>query len=442
MREVRGEGLKADGVPAGYKRTEVGVIPEDWECDRLENYFSFISYGFTNPMPTVESGIFMITAADINSGRIQFETARKTTENAYKTLLSSKSKPRRNDLLLTKDGSLGRLAIVGDEQICINQSVAVIRPNEKVEPIFLKLLLESPFYQRKMLEDSGGSTIKHIYITIVNLMYVGLPSNLPEQRAIASALSDVDELLAALEQLIAKKRDLKQGAMQQLLTGKRRLPGFGEGKGYKETEVGMIPEDWRLATLGEICVFENGDRGSNYPSRKDFVFSGIPFINAGHINKGQVDHASMDYITQDSYDRLGGGKVKAGDILFCLRGSLGKFGIVKSDFGDGAIASSLVIIRLEHNSVFRKYLDCYFSSSLCERMIEAWSGGAAQPNLGAQDLAKFFMLLPPVAEQTAIATVLSDIDAEITALEQRHSKTRALKQGMMQQLLTGKTRLL
>ena len=124
-------------------------------------------------------------------------------------------------------------------------------------------------------------------------MYVGLPSNLPEQRAIAPALSDVDELLAALEQLIAKKRDLKQGAMQQLLTGKRRLPGFGEGKGYKETEVGMIPEDWRLATLGEICVFENGDRGSNYPSRKDFVFSGIPFINAGHINKGQVDHAFM-----------------------------------------------------------------------------------------------------------------------------------------------------
>ena len=237
-------------VKPGYKQTEVGVIPEDWECGKLEEYFSFISYGFTNPMPTVEHGIFMLTAADINGGRLQLETARKTTEAAYRTLLSPKSKPKKNDILLTKDGSLGRLALVGDEQICINQSVAVIRPNDKVEPTFLKLLLESPPYQRKMLDDAGGSTIKHIYITIVNLTPVGLPLLCEEQRAIATALSDVDALLAALDRLIAKQRDLKQAAMQKLLTGQTRLPGF---KG-----------EWVMKTLGEVFTISVGKSKSAF----------------------------------------------------------------------------------------------------------------------------------------------------------------------------------
>ncbi|MEN9653679.1 MAG: hypothetical protein RL303_1399 [Verrucomicrobiota bacterium] len=213
-------------VKPGYKQTEVGVIPEEWECAKLSEFFSFISYGFTNPMPTVHDGVFMITAADINDGRLQLETARKTSETAYRTLLTAKSKPRKNDILLTKDGTLGRLALVGDETVCINQSVAVIRPNGRVEPQFLKLLLESPRYQKRMVEDAGGSTIKHIYITIVDKMPLGLPLDKAEQRAIAAALSDVDGLLGGLDRLIAKKRYLKQAAMQQLLTGQTRLPGF------------------------------------------------------------------------------------------------------------------------------------------------------------------------------------------------------------------------
>jgi type I restriction enzyme S subunit len=200
-------------VTPGYKQTEVGVIPEEWVCEKLLEFFSFISYGFTNPMPTVHDGVFMITAADINDGRLQLETARKTSETAYQTLLTAKSKPRQNDILLTKDGTLGRLALVGSEIVCINQSVAVIRPNGRVEPQFLKLLLESPRYQKRMQEDAGGSTIKHIYITIVDNMPLGLPLDKAEQRSIAEALSDMDGLLGGMDRLIAKKRDLKQAAM-------------------------------------------------------------------------------------------------------------------------------------------------------------------------------------------------------------------------------------
>lgn len=213
-------------APEGYKYTDVGVIPEDWIIEPLEYFTSFISYGFTNPMPTVYDGPPMITARDINQGKILYSSARSTSIEAFKKLLSPKSKPKANDLLLTKDGTLGRLALVDQENICINQSVALLRPNQKIAPLFFKFLLESPYYQEKMLDDAGGSTIKHIYITIVNKMLLGLPPKLEEQTAIANALSDVDTLLTELEKLIAKKQAIKTATMQQLLTGKTRLPQF------------------------------------------------------------------------------------------------------------------------------------------------------------------------------------------------------------------------
>lgn len=212
--------------------------------------------------------------------------------------------------------------------------------------------------------------------------------------------------------------------------------------GFKQTEVGVVPEEWRVPTLGDVCMFENGDRGINYPSPGSFVLSGIPFINAGHVAEGNISLDEMNYITPASYSHLGSGKIRAGDILFCLRGSLGKFGIVGADFGEGAIASSLVIVRPKAPSVTREYLGCYFGSKLCARMIETWSGGAAQPNLGAQDLARFLLPLPPTAaEQQAITEALKDADALLGELDRLIRKKRHVKQGAMQELLTGKKRL-
>lgn len=212
--------------------------------------------------------------------------------------------------------------------------------------------------------------------------------------------------------------------------------------GYKHSDVGVIPDDWEVSTLGQSCSFENGDRSSNYPSPGSFRLSGIPFINAGHVSEGEISLSEMNYITQEAYERLGRGKVKAGDILFCLRGSLGKFGVVRDSFGLGAIASSLVIVRPKAAALSLDYLSCYFSSSICFQMIDTWAGGAAQPNLGAKELARFSIPLPPtLTEQCAIANALRDVDALLATLDQMIAKKRDLKQATMQQLLTGETRL-
>lgn len=208
-------------------------------------------------------------------------------------------------------------------------------------------------------------------------------------------------------------------------------------KGFKQTEVGVIPENWDLSYLGELCLFENGDRGKNYPSRNSFASDGIPFINAGHVDDGQINLREMNYIPRENFDLLRGGKVKSGDVLFCLRGSLGKFGVVGEGFGDGAIASSLVIIRPKPTKLKLNYLTSYLKSKYCVQMIERWAGGAAQPNLGVQDLVRFVIPLPPtLAEQEAIAEALSDADALIESLETLLAKKRQVKQGAMSELLT------
>lgn len=212
--------------------------------------------------------------------------------------------------------------------------------------------------------------------------------------------------------------------------------------GYKQTEVGVIPDAWNLTTLGATCDFENGDRSSKYPPPGSFVHSGVPFINAGHLEDGRIDMSKMDYISYNRYEMLGGGKVRPGDILFCLRGSLGKYGLVSDGFMVGAIASSLVIIRPRRATLDLAFLASYLDSSLCRRMIARWAGGAAQPNLGVQDLSRFFLALPATTdEQRAIATALSDIDDLLGALDRLIAKKRDLKQATAQQLLTGKIRL-
>ena len=278
------------------------------------------------------------------------------------------------------------------------------------------------------------NTLKNIVIPIPKI---------EEKKAIATVLSDIDSLIESLKKLITKKCDIKTATMQQLLTGKRRLPGFGDGKlGYKKTDIGLIPKDWNISRLNSVCTFENGDRGFNYPSKFDFKLFGVPFVNAGHLKDKKISHDKVDYITLEKYEQLGGGKLKHGDILFCLRGSLGKYAVIKDKNVLGAIASSLIIIRSKEGFLERDFFEFYLESSCCKEMIELFASGAAQPNLGGKDLSKFYIALPSKDEQQAIASILSDMDTEIQSLERMLKKTKAIKTGIMQELLTGRTRLI
>ncbi|MFB2801006.1 restriction endonuclease subunit S [Shewanella seohaensis] len=223
MQELLTQGVGVDGKPhTEFKDSPVGRIPKVWDLEPLANFTTFISYGFTNPMPEAEVGPYMITAKDVNDLKVQYSTARKTTQEAFDNLLTRKSRPQVNDILLTKDGTLGRVALVTDSNCCINQSVAVLTPNERVIPKFLLYLLASPRYQQEMLENAGGSTIKHIYITVVDKMLVGVPS-LIEQQKLVDIFDSVFRKLELTENKLSKLKDTKKALMQDLLTGKVRV---------------------------------------------------------------------------------------------------------------------------------------------------------------------------------------------------------------------------
>lgn len=179
---------------------------------------------------------------------------------------------------------------------------------------------------------------------------------------------------------------------------------------------------WEVVSLGSLAKLENGDRGENYPSKSTLVPNGVPFINAGHLENGVVDPSSTTYITEAHFHRLRSGKVQRGDLLFCLRGSLGKFASI-DHFYHGAIASSLVIVRTTKTAL-QKYLKYYFESNLCSEEIQTYSNGAAQPNLSAGNLKKFKIPLPPLEEQKQIVSVLDRAFAGIERAAQAARKNR------------------
>ncbi|HRV50810.1 MAG TPA: restriction endonuclease subunit S [Saccharofermentans sp.] len=190
-------------------------MSSEWNCQEkpLGDYLDEITYGFTNPMPDAEEGPWKITAKDVVDGHINFETARKTAKKSFDAL-TSKSKPVIGDVLLTKDGTLGRTAIVEEEGICVNQSVAVLRCNNQVVPRFLSLLLQLPEYQREMTKNSGGGTIKHIYITKVDKMFVRIPA-IDKQESFIKFVEQVDKSKAIVQQALNETQQLFDKLMQE-----------------------------------------------------------------------------------------------------------------------------------------------------------------------------------------------------------------------------------
>ncbi|WP_092079902.1 restriction endonuclease subunit S [Desulfuromonas thiophila] len=196
---------------------------DGWVDCPLADCLQLITYGFTNPMPTTDAGPYMITAKNVIGGQINYASARHTSQDAFTNLLTDKSRPLIGDVLLTKDGTLGRLAVVDRTGLCINQSIALLRPNERMDAHFMRYLLSSPYYQQKMREDAGGTTIKHIYITRVDKMTVSFPTSLQNQKSILETLNSMAKETQRLEAIYQQKLDalaeLKQSILQKAFAG-------------------------------------------------------------------------------------------------------------------------------------------------------------------------------------------------------------------------------
>ncbi|KIA78871.1 hypothetical protein QR66_19090 [Chromobacterium piscinae] len=263
--------------PAG-----VGMVPNSWSVEELRAFLSLITYGFTNPMPDASEGPWKLTAKDVVDGRINYGTARRTTIEAFEKLLTDKSRPKIGDVLLTKDGSIGRVAVADRPGICINQSVALLRPNERITPPFLKYLLMAPYYQAVMEGDSDGSTIKHIYITRVDKMQVAIPP-LDEQNRIVELVGRVDDRITLLRETNATLEAIAQALFKSWFVDFDPVRAKMEGRapegmidataalfpdGFEESELGLVPRGWRVCPIGDVVE----SVGGGTPNTKESSF--------------------------------------------------------------------------------------------------------------------------------------------------------------------------
>jgi len=399
----------------GYKQTEVGVIPAEWEVKPLGEIGEALIGLTYKPTDVRQHGTLVLRSSNIQNDALAFD------DNVFvDAAIPERIRVLNDDVLIcVRNGSrdlIGKSALLDDRTkgMTFGAFMAVYRSQigRLASYLFQSAIL------KRQINEHLGATINQITNKSINSFRIPVPPP-PEQRAIATALSDVDGLLGGLDRLIAKKRDLKKAAMQQLLTGQTRFPGFhGE---------------WEVKRLGNAFTITAGKSKSAYVVEYgDFWVCDMGSVSIeGRLIVSKRTNYRSDFLKQGDLimpkDDIGGGNI------------IGKVGYIDAD-GTYILGDHVYCLRaLEGDPRFLAYVinSHHVNSELRTKVI-----GSAQLGLGRKSVNEQQIQFPPLPEQTAIASVLTEMDGELAALERRREKTRALKQAMMQELLTGKTRLI
>jgi len=407
-------------IKKGYKNTEVGVIPEDWEVETLEDMTYRIGDGIhTTPKYSNEGEYYFVNGNNLLNGKIAIND---NTKRVSKDEFAIHQRDLNNStVLISINGTIGNIAFYSGENIVLGKSAAYLNLSKKVDKNLIYQVLQTEFISRFFDNELTGSTIKNLGLTSIRNTPIPLPPTKAEQTAIATALSDADALINSLSTLIAKKRNIKQGAMQKLLN-----PDFKDlhdvhdssKSGNQDNHKNQGSDKWEVKKLGEIAEIYTGKKNN-----QDKVENGqYPFF---------VRSQTVERINSYSYDGeaiLIPGEGNIGKIFHYINGKFDYHQRVYkiSDFQAGYFGKYIY-----------RYLSEYFGRHAMENSVKATVDSLRLPTFQV-----FEIPFPPtMEEQVEIATILSDMDAEIQSLETKLEKYKEIKLGMMQNLLTGKIRL-
>lgn len=407
-------------VMPGFKQTEIGVIPEDWEDKKLGDVGKVCMCKRIFSDQTSDTGEIPF----FKIGTFGKEADAYISRELYEDFKRRFSYPQRGDVLISAAGTLGRSVVFDGKDSYFQDSNIVWLDIDKEQ-----LCNEYLYHYYKVIQwaSSEGSTIARLYNGIICNTHIAVP-DVEEQKKIANVLSDVDELIFLTEKQLSKKKAIKQGAMQELLTGKKRLPGFsGEWSNFNLMKHSKIK-----ARIGWQGL-----------KKSEYLDSGYALLVTGtDFADGKVQWDSCHYVTRDRYDQDRNIQIQNNDILITKDGSLGKAALVRGLTKPATLNSGIFVIRPLQNAYDPVFVYHILSSFVFKDFLDKLSAGSTIIHLYQKDVGKFVFLLPPaIEEQKAIAAVLSEMDADIAALEEKLAKYRQIKQGMMQQLLTGKIRL-
>ena len=403
------------------KQTEIGLIPDDWEVKEIKD-FADVTTGDKNTQDAEENGKYPFY--------VRSPIVERINKFSYDT----------EGVITAGDGvGTGKVFHYAKGKFGLHQRAYLIYNFKNTDPKYFYYNFSKNFYER-VHSMTAKSSVDSVRREMITKMQIPIPPTLAEQQRIAKALSDVDALISTTEKLIQKKKNIKQGTMQNLITGKKRLPGFGpqtKSPAYKQTELGLIPEDWEVMSLGEFCQIKDGTHGT-YAR----VENGYLLLSAKNILNGKLDiQESESLISENAYKEIvKNGFPKKKDLLISCVGTIGRCCIFDTD-EEIVFQRSVAFIR--QNQIDNLFLMYFIQSDLFQKQLREAVNAST---LGGVYLGAFNPLQISFSsdkkEQTAIANVLSSMDKEIETLNTKLEKYRNLKTAMMQQLLTGKIRLI
>jgi type I restriction enzyme S subunit len=426
-------------IKISYKKTEVGLIPEDWDLKKFHEVTNAITCGVAATPVYVNEHIGkpFLSASHVQNQKVINGNYKFITNELYRQITKI-NKPEKGDILYTRVGAgIGEAGVIDfDLDFAIYVSLTLIKPKKNLDSYFIKSLLNSKHYQ--FLAKNGqfaGGGVQNLNVEVVREFLIPLPT-LIEQQAIATALSDVDELITNLEKLIAKKKAIKQGAMQQLLTpphkGGKRLEGFSVKWGYSNFE-----------SLCKIFTKQTGFDYSAYikPSLVQKPENeALPFIQNKDFDNKKINFNTDYYIPKEIAIKFPKILLDEKCFLISISGSIGKVGVFQNErmaFVGGAIA----IAKFKDKDLLDWVLHYLNSHEGQNKLFGNVKSGSHQ-NLILDDIRKIMIPIPSKEERNIITSFLDDIDDDLNLLELKRNKLENIKQGMMQELLTGKTRLI
>jgi type I restriction enzyme, S subunit len=365
-----------------------------------------------------------ISATTLKRTRI-YDSDQRITESAVRS--GSKLAPQGATLMLVRGMALRREVRAGlaMRPVSFNQDVKALIPRPGLVPQYLTYSLHAQRARILELVSSAGSGTGVLDTGLLKRLPIWLPDS-HEQKMIVDAIEDVDAAVEALERLIAKKQAIKLGMMQQLLTGKTRLPGFN---GH-----------WSRETVGAIADVKTGPFGSALHER-DYVSQGTPIITVEHLGERGVVARDVPMVSHADRRRLSAYALHNGDVVFSRVGSIDRNALISEQEEGWLFSGRLLRVRFNRSKADPAFLSSQFYSSTFKDAVRAVAVGQTMPSLNTAILKGILVTVPPLDEQRAIGQVSNDLDRELDALDCRLEKAKAIKQGMMQQLLTGRTRL-
>ena len=417
----------------------IGEIPEGWEITRLKYLADFEPTCDTSYL-TDESKITYTPMECVKNGGFENRSA------LYGNLSHTLTPFQNGDIAMAKVTPCfenGNIAIMDNlfSGFGLGSSeLFIFRPKSISTRYFFYWLQNKAFVARACSTMTGTGGLKRISPSFIRNCPVHCPST-DEQTKISDYLdakcSEIDDLLTSVHSSIEEYKKLKQAVITQAVT--KGVRGEREMKDSGVEWIGEIPKEWGRTKIKMIASFFNGDRTSRYPQPSDFVDAGVAFLTSRNIDSDEVDLSETKYITDDKYKSLSGAKIQIDDIIFCLRGSVGKCAINRT-LSRGTVASSLATIRSK--DIYPKYLLYFLLSNIASTQTTIFMNGTCAANLSAENVGNYYIALPISAEQKEIADYLdakcAEIDKLIAKKEQLVKELESYKKSLIYEVVTGK----